>query len=200
MANLIGKMAPDFTAAAVLGNNSIEENFTLKTYLNKSIGFLFFYPMDFTFVCPSEILAFNNRLEEFNKRNAKLVGISTDTHFTHLAWKKTPVNQGGIGQIQFPLIADISKAITQSYDVLTKDFVAFRASFLIDQEGIVRHQILNDLPFGRNIDEALRMIDALLFHQQHGEVCPAGWNKGQSGMKATAEGVASYLAQNEKRL
>lgn len=200
MSVLVGKNAPDFTAPAVMGDNTINENFNLKNYLNGRTGVLFFYPLDFTFVCPSEIIAFANRLNEFKERNTEVIGVSVDSHFTHLAWKNTPVNNGGIGQIGFPLVADLTKSITRDYDVLVDDSVSFRGTFLIDGKGVVRHQVINDLPLGRNVDEALRMVDALHFHEQHGEVCPAGWNKGQQGMKATAEGVASYLSSNADKL
>ncbi|MCT4575355.1 MAG: peroxiredoxin, partial [Alphaproteobacteria bacterium] len=162
MSVLVGKKAPDFTAAAVLGNNSIDEKFNLTEYLDGSMGVLFFYPLDFTFVCPSEIIAFNKRLKEFESRGVKVIAASVDSHFSHLAWKKTPVNKGGIGDIQYPIVADITKSISRDYDVLCDESVAFRGTFLIDQEGVVRHQVINDLPLGRNVDEALRMVDALI--------------------------------------
>ena len=200
MSVLVGKKAPDFTAAAVMGDNTINEAFNLTNYLNGRTGVLFFYPLDFTFVCPSEIIAFANRLSDFKARNTEVIGVSVDSHFTHLAWKNTPINEGGIGNIGFPLVADLTKTIARDYDVLVDESVSFRGTFLIDGKGVVRHQVVNDLPLGRNVDEALRMVDALHFHEQHGEVCPAGWNKGQSGMQATAEGVASYLSQNADKL
>lgn len=200
MSVLVGKPAPDFTAAAVMGDNSINDKFNLKTYLKGKVGVLFFYPLDFTFVCPSEIIAFDNRLADFKKLGAEVIGVSVDSHFTHLAWKNTPVNNGGIGQVQYPLVADLTKQIARDYDVLVNDAVAFRGTFLIDKNGVVRHQVINDLPLGRNIDEALRMVDALNFHEEHGEVCPAGWNKGKKGMKASAKGVAEYLAEHAKGL
>jgi peroxiredoxin (alkyl hydroperoxide reductase subunit C) len=200
MAVLVGKTAPDFTAAAVMPDNSIEQKFNLKSHLKGKIGVLFFYPLDFTFVCPSEIIAFDNRLGEFKQRNAEVIAVSVDSHFTHLAWKNTDVNKGGIGNVQFPMVADLTKQIARDYDVLTGESIAFRGTFLIDGDFKVRHQLVNDLPLGRNVDEALRMVDALQFHEQHGEVCPAGWNKGQKGMKPTAEGVASYLAEKAKAL
>lgn len=193
MSVLVGKPAPDFTAKAVMPDNTINENFNLKSFLKKKMGVLFFYPLDFTFVCPSEIIAFNNRLDEFKKRKCEVIAVSVDSHFTHLAWKNTGVNQGGIGNVQFPMVADLTKSIARDYDVLVGDAVAFRGTFLIDQDGVVRHQVVNDLPLGRNVDEAIRMVDALQFHQQFGEVCPANWNKGDKGMKPTAEGVADYL-------
>jgi len=200
MSVLVGKKAPDFTTAAVMPNNEINEEFNLHSYLNGKIGVLFFYPLDFTFVCPSEIIAFSNRLKEFQDRGAEVIGVSVDSKFTHLAWKNTAINDGGIGQIQYPLVADLSKNIARDYDVLLNEEVALRGTFLIDQEGTVRHQLVNDLPLGRNIDEAIRMVDALKFFQENGEVCPAGWNKGKEGMKADKEGVASYLAGNADKL
>lgn len=161
---------------------------------------LFFYPLDFTFVCPSEIIAFDHRLKEFKDRGVEVIGVSVDSHFTHLAWKNTPVNHGGIGDIQYPLVADLSKNIAGDYDVLFDGEVALRGSFLIDKNGAVRHQVVNDLPLGRNIDEMLRMVDALQFHEEHGEVCPAGWDKGKKGMDASPEGVAKYLASEAESL
>jgi len=193
MAVLVGKPAPDFTAVAVMGDNTMNEAFNLRQYIKGKKGVLFFYPLDFTFVCPSEIIAFDHRYEDFKKRDAEVIGVSIDSHFSHLAWKNTPLNKGGIGQVKYPLVSDLTKSIARDYDVLMGDAVAYRGTFLIDEEGIVRHQIVNDLPLGRNIDEALRMVDALTFHQQHGEVCPAGWQEGKTGMKATPEGVAHYL-------
>jgi len=200
MSVLVSKKAPDFTATAVLGNNEIDENFNLTKYLNGDIGVLFFWPLDFTFVCPSEIIAFNKRLADFQARGVKVIGVSTDSHFTHLAWKNTAIKEGGIGQVQYPMVADLKKSISRDYDVLFDDSIAFRGTFLIDGDGIVRHQLVNDLPLGRNIDEALRMVDALLFHNKHGEVCPAGWNKGDEGMAASPEGVSTYLEKHESDL
>jgi peroxiredoxin 2/4 len=200
MSVLVGKMAPDFTAAAVMPNNEINEKFNLHSYLKGKIGVLFFYPLDFTFVCPSEIIAFDNRLKDFKDRGVEVIGVSVDSKFTHLAWKNTEVNKGGIGQIQYPLVADLTKSIARDYDVLMGEAVALRGTFLIDQEGVVRHQVVNDLPLGRSIEEALRMVDSLKFTQENGEVCPAGWNKGKQGMKADAKGVADYLAGNAKNL
>jgi len=200
MSVLVGKKAPDFTTAAVMPNNEINEEFNLHSYLNGKIGVLFFYPLDFTFVCPSEIIAFSNRLKEFQDRGAEVIGVSVDSKFSHLAWKNTAINDGGIGQVQYPLVADLSKNIARDYDVLLDEEVALRGTFLIDQDGVVRHQLVNDLPLGRNIDEAIRMVDALKFFQENGEVCPAGWNKGKDGMKANKEGVASYLAGNADKL
>ncbi|MEN6586198.1 MAG: peroxiredoxin [Sulfuricella sp.] len=200
MAVLVGKAAPDFTAAAVMGNNNIEESFNLKTHIKEKYAVIFFYPLDFTFVCPSELIAFDHRLKEFKDRNVEVIGVSIDSQFTHLAWKNTPVNNGGIGQVQYPLVADIKHEICQAYDVEAGAGVAFRGSFLIDKSGVVRHQIVNDLPLGRDIDEMLRMVDALQFTEQHGEVCPAGWNKGKAGMKADTKGVAEYLAKHSSEL
>jgi len=180
--------------------NSINEEFNLMEYLNGDIGVLFFYPLDFTFVCPSEILAFQNRMAEFKVRKAKVVAVSVDSAFSHVAWKNTPINNGGLGQVQFPMVADLTKQISKDYHVLINDAVALRGTFLIDQDGIIQHQVINNLQLGRNVDEALRMVDALVFHQQHGEVCPAGWNKGKKGMVANAQGVASYLKDHAASL
>lgn len=194
MSVLVGKQAPDFTAPAVMPNNEINDKFNLKAYLKGKTGVLFFYPLDFTFVCPSEIIAFNNRLNEFKTRNTEVIAVSVDSHFTHLAWKNTPVNNGGIGQVQFPMVADLTKSIARDYDVLIENAgVALRGTFLIDKDGVVRHQLINDLPLGRNIEEAIRMVDTLHFHEENGEVCPAGWNRGDEGMEASPEGVARYL-------
>ena len=194
MAVLVGKAAPDFTATAVYGNNEIKE-LKLSSFKGKHVV-LFFYPLDFTFVCPSELIAFDHRLDEFKKRGVEVIGCSNDTQFTHLAWKNTSINNGGIGQVGYPLVADINHAICQAYDVEAAGGVAFRGSFLIDKAGIVQHQVVNNLPLGRNIDEMLRMIDALQFTEEHGEVCPAGWQKGKKGMTASPDGVARYLAEN----
>lgn len=200
MSVLVGKQAPDFTAQAVLGDNSIEANFNLSSFIKDKYAILFFYPLDFTFVCPSEILAFEHRLDEFKTRNTEVIGVSVDSQFTHLAWKNTPVNNGGLGPVRFPLVADLTKSIARDYDVLINDAVALRGTFLIDRNGVVRHQVINDLPLGRNVDEAIRMVDALQFFEQYGEVCPAGWNKGKAGMKATPEGVAAYLSEHGDKL
>ena len=199
MAVLTGKEAPDFKAQAVMPDGSFKE-LSLSSLRGKHVV-LFFYPLDFTFVCPSEIIAFDNKLGEFKERKTEVVGCSVDSHFTHLAWKSTPVEKGGIGNIQYPLVADLSKSIARSYDVLTPDgSVSYRGLFLIDPKGIVRHQVVNDLPLGRSVDEALRMVDALQFHEKNGEVCPANWRKGQQGMKASKEGVAAFLAEKAKSL
>ncbi|MGB7815493.1 MAG: peroxiredoxin [Methylotenera sp.] len=200
MAVLVGKPAPDFTATAVMGNNEIKENFNLAKHIKGKAAVIFFYPLDFTFVCPSELIAFDHRLADFKKRGVEVIGVSIDSQFTHLAWKNTPVNNGGIGQVGYPLVADIKHEICQAYDVEAADGVAYRGSFLINKKGVVVHQVVNDLPLGRDIDEMLRMVDALQFFEQHGEVCPAGWKKGKAGMKASTEGVAKYLAENAKDL
>ncbi len=198
MCNLVTKPAPDFTATAVMPDNSFKEDFTLSSYKGKYVC-LFFYPLDFTFVCPSEILAFDKRLQEFKDKNCEVIGVSVDSHFTHLAWKNTPVEKGGIGNIQYPLVADLSKKISLSYGVLLEDVgVALRGLFLIDKEGIIRHQLVNDLPLGRSVDEALRILEAIQFHEQHGEVCPANWKPGEEAMKPTPEGVAEYLKKHAK--
>ncbi len=197
---IVTNKAPDFTATAVLGNNEIVDDFNLMENLGEKGAVLFFYPLDFTFVCPSEIIAFDHRLDEFTKRGINVIGVSVDSQFSHYAWKETPVNKGGIGQIRFPLVADLTKQISRDYDVLLDDAVALRASFLIDADGTVRHAVINDLPLGRNIDEMIRMVDAMIFTNEHGEVCPAGWTEGDEGMKPDAEGVAEYLAKHEKEL
>ena len=191
--------APNFRAAAVMANGEIKEEFQLSDYRGKYVV-LFFYPLDFTFVCPSEIIAHNNRIKEFEDRNTQIIGVSIDSQFTHLAWRNTPVEQGGIGSVGFPLVADTNHEIIKSYGIPTPDGVAFRASFLIDKDGVIQHSTVNNLPLGRNVDEMLRLVDALQFSEEHGEVCPAGWEKGDSGMKATTEGVAEYLAENSAKL
>ena len=196
MAVLVGKSAPDFSAVAVMGDNQINENFNLSSYIAGKAAVIFFYPLDFTFVCPSELIAFDHRLAEFKNRGVEVIGVSIDSQFTHLAWKNTPVNNGGIGQVGYPLVADIKHEICKAYDVEAEGGVAYRGSFLINKQGVVVHQVVNDLPLGRNIDEMLRMIDALQFFEAHGEVCPAGWSKGKAGMNASPEGVAKYLAEN----
>lgn len=196
MSVLVTKQAPDFTAQAVMPDNSMAE-VTLSSYRGKYVV-LFFYPLDFTFVCPSEILAFNREVKTFAKKNTVLLGVSVDSQFSHFAWRQTPVNKGGIGEIGFPLVADLDKKIARAYDVLLNDAVALRGLFLIDTHGVVRHQVVNDLPIGRNVDEAIRTLDALQFTEEHGEVCPANWKEGDEAMKPTAEGVASYLAKHAK--
>jgi peroxiredoxin 2/4 len=200
MSVLVGRKAPDFTAAAVMPDGSIKEDFKLSDYRGKPVV-LFFWPLDFTFVCPSEIIAHDHRLEGFKERGVQLVGVSIDSQFTHHAWRKTQPKNGGIGEVQFPMVADVSHSIMNAYGIAHPEAgVAMRASFLIDKEGVVQHQVVNNLPLGREVDEMLRMVDALQFHEEHGEVCPAGWQKGQAGMKPTAEGVAEYLAKNARKL
>ena len=200
MAVLVGKEAPDFTATAVMPDNSFNDKFNLRSFLKGKTGVLFFYPLDFTFVCPSEIIAFHNKIKEFKTRNTEVIGVSVDSHFSHLAWKNTPVEKGGIGNVQYPLVADLTKQIARDYDVLTNSAVAFRGTFLIDKKFTVRHQLVNDLPLGRSIEEAIRMVDALHFNEENGEVCPAGWHRGEEGMKPDAEGVAGYLKKNASKL
>ena len=198
---LVTRQAPDFTCAAVLGNGEIVNNFNFKKYINGKAAVLFFYPLDFTFVCPSELIAFDHRYEEFKKRGVEVVGVSIDSEFTHNAWRNTPTENGGIGAVKYALAADVKHEIAKAYGIEhPEEGVALRASFLIDKNGVVRHQIVNDLPLGRNIDEMLRMVDALQFHEEHGEVCPAQWEKGKEGMKDSPEGVAKYLKQNADKL
>ena len=200
MGVLVGKKAPVFTAAAVLGNGEIVEDFSFEAATKGKKAVVFFYPLDFTFVCPSELLAFDHRVEEFKKRNVEVIGVSIDSHFTHNAWRNTPIDQGGIGQVRYTLVADINHAIAKAYDVESEGGVAFRGTFVIDEAGVVRSQIVNDLPIGRNIDDTLRTVDALIFHEQHGEVCPAGWKEGDAGMDASPAGVAKYLAEHSAKL
>jgi len=201
MSVLVGRSAPDFTAAAVLGTGEIVDSFTLSEAIKGKKAVVFFYPLDFTFVCPSELLAFDHRMEDFKSRGVEVIGVSIDSQFSHNAWRNTPVNQGGIGPVGYTLVADTKHTICQAYDVEHPEAgVAFRGSFLIDEEGNVRHQVINDLPLGRDIDEMLRMVDALQFHQDHGEVCPAGWSKGDKGMTASPDGVAAYLTDNADKL
>jgi peroxiredoxin (alkyl hydroperoxide reductase subunit C) len=201
MGVLVGREAPDFTAPAVLGSGEIVDAFNFKAVTNGKYTVIFFYPLDFTFVCPSELIAFDHRLDEFTKRSVEVIGVSVDSHYTHNAWRNTPVNEGGIGPVRYPLVADLTHAICKSYDVETPNgAVAFRGSFLIDKDGVVRHQVINDLPLGRNIDEMLRMVEALQFTEEHGEVCPAGWKEGDKGMAASPDGVAKYLAENADKL
>ncbi len=194
MPTLVTREAPNFKAVAVQPDNTFAE-LELSSLRGKYV-MLFFYPLDFTFVCPSEIIAFDRALGEFKERNCEVIGVSIDSQFTHLAWKKTELSDGGIGDIRFPLVADLNKQIARDYGVLLDDSVALRGLFLIDTEGTVRHALVNDLPLGRNVGEALRVLDALQFTEKHGEVCPANWNKGEDAMTPTAEGVASYLAKH----
>ena len=206
--SLVGKKAPVFNAPAVVNGNEIVEKFTLADYIGKKEVMFFFYPKDFTFVCPTEILAFQEELAEFEKRGVQVVGCSTDTEETHLAWLMTPKNNGGIEGVKYPLVADTAKTISSNYGVLAGDWdyteegemtfkgaaIAYRGTFLIDKEGTVRHETINDLPLGRNIDEMIRVVDAWQYVQEHGEVCPANWQEGKDAMSATREGVADYLS------
>lgn len=195
MSTLVTKQAPDFTAQAVMADNTINENFSLSDYKGQYVV-LFFYPLDFTFVCPSEIIAFNKKLADFKKRNTAVIGVSVDSQFSHFAWKNTEPKEGGIGNIQFPLVSDLTKNISRDYGVLFGEQIALRGLFLIDKGGVVRHSVVNDLPLGRNVDEAIRMVDALQFFEEHGEVCPANWHSGDEAMTPSAEGVAKYLAKH----
>ena len=200
MSVLVGRPAPDFTAAAVLADGSIVEDFKLSDYKGKYVV-LFFYPLDFTFVCPSEIIAHDHRVAAFEERDVQVIGVSIDSQFTHHAWRNTPVDKGGIGPVNFPLVADVNHDIVTNYGIAHPEAgVALRASFLIDKDGVIQHQVVNNLPLGREVDEMLRLVDALQFTEAHGEVCPAGWQKGQSGMKPTSDGVAEYLAGNADKL
>lgn len=210
MSVLVGKKAPHFEAAAVINGEEVEEKFSLRQYIGNKYVLLFFYPKDFTFVCPTELHAFQSRIEDFRERGVELVAVSTDTEQSHWGWLQLDKDHGGIKGITYPLVADTNKTIAHNYDVLTGDYfydeegmlqadgelVAYRGLFLIDKEGVVRHQVVNDLPLGRNVDEAMRMVDALQFFEEKGEVCPANWEKGKSGMNASHEGVAEYLAAN----
>ena len=196
MPSLVTKQAPDFTAQAALPDDSFAE-VTLSSYRGKKYVVLFFYPLDFTFVCPSEIIAFDKALPEFETRNVQVLGVSVDSHFTHWAWRQTPRNRGGIGPVGYPLVSDLNKKISQDYDVLLDDGIALRGLFLIDKHGVVQHALVNNLPLGRSVDEVLRLVDALQFTEEHGEVCPANWHQGETAMKPTAEGVAKYLATHD---
>ncbi|MDX1656421.1 MAG: peroxiredoxin [Candidatus Competibacteraceae bacterium] len=199
MSVLVNKPAPDFTAAAVLADGSITENFKLSSLKGKYVV-LFFWPLDFTFVCPSEIIAHNNRIARFKELGVEVVGVSIDSQYTHFAWRSTPVDKGGIGPVEFPMVADVNHEIVRAYGVEHDAGVALRASFLIDRNGVVQHQVVNNLPLGREVDEMVRLVEALQFTEEHGEVCPAGWRKGQSGMKADAQGVADYLSKHAETL
>jgi peroxiredoxin (alkyl hydroperoxide reductase subunit C) len=199
MSVLVTQAAPDFTAPAVMPDGTIKEDFKLSDLRGKYVV-LFFWPLDFTFVCPTEIIAHDHRIPQFRERNVEVVGVSIDSQFTHFAWRGTSVDDGGIGPIQFPMVADIKHDITRAYGVEHPDGAALRASFLIDKEGLVQHQVVNNLPLGRNVDEMLRIVDALQFTEEFGEVCPAGWQKGDAGMSPTAEGVSAYLSTHGKKL
>lgn len=196
MSTLVTKPAPDFKATAVMADGSMKE-VSLSDYKGKYVV-LYFYPLDFTFVCPSEILAFNKKVADFKERGVELLGVSIDSEFSHYAWRNTPVEKGGIGEIDYPLIADKSKQIARDYGVLFNEEVALRGLFLIDQKGVVRHSTINDLPLGRNVEEVIRVVDALQYTEEHGEVCPANWKKGEEAMKPNAEGVAEYLSKHAK--
>jgi peroxiredoxin 2/4 len=193
--SLVTKPAPQFEAEAVMGDGTFKK-VKLSDYKGKHVV-LYFYPLDFTFVCPSEIIAFDKKYAEFKERGVELLGVSVDSKFSHYAWRETPVEKGGIGKVQYPLIADIKKTIARDYGVLFDESVALRGLFLIDKEGIVRHSTINDLPLGRNVEEALRVVDALQYTEKHGEVCPANWKKGEEAMKPTKEGVADYLSKHK---
>lgn len=210
MAVLVGKKAPDFKAMAVVNGGEIVNDFTLQQFMGKKYVILFFYPKDFTFVCPTELHAFQRRLKDFESKNVAVVAVSTDTEQSHWGWLQMSKEDGGIKGVTYPIVADTNKTISYNYDVLTGDWdyneegemtangdiVAYRGLFLIDREGIVRHQLVNDLPLGRNVDEAIRMVDALQFLEEHGEVCPADWKSGSQGLTATHDGIASYLSTN----
>ena len=207
MSVLVGKKAPNFTTQAVLASGEVVEDFDFAKTIEGKYGVLFFYPMDFTFVCPSEIIAFANRAEKLKALNCEVVAVSIDSHHTHFAWRSTPVNEGGIGTVPFPLAADMTREISQAYGILADSTdsyyplgVSMRATFVIDQNGIVRHQVVNDEPLGRNIDDVVRIVEAIQFFEEHGQVCPAGWNKGEEGMVNTPSGVAAYLAENAEKL
>jgi len=201
MSVLVGRKAPEFTAAAVLANGDIVNDFHSHKAFKDKYGLVFFYPLDFTFVCPSELIALNHRIDDFKKRGVEVLGVSIDSHFTHNAWRNTPIEKGGIGPLSYTLVADMNHAICQAYGIEHPDAgVALRAAFLIDKKGIVRAQIVNDLPIGRNMDDLIRLVDALQFHEEHGEVCPANWQKGKMGMKASPAGVANYLKDHADAL
>lgn len=209
MSVLVGKKAPSFSTGAVINGGEIVENFSLDQYVGKKYVVFFFYPADFTFVCPTEIIAFQDKIAEFEKRGVQVVGASTDSQFSHWKWLTTEKKQGGIKGVKFPLVADGSMTISENYDVLAGQYdyndegqivfagtpMAYRGLFLIDKEGIVRHQVVNDMPLGRSVEEVLRMVDALQFFEQNGEVCPADWHKGDEGLKATQDGIADYLGK-----
>ena len=201
MSVLVGKPAPDFTVPAVLGDGQIVDEFTFSEATKGKYTALIFYPLDFTFVCPTELIALDHRLDELTSRDVEVIAVSVDSQFTHNAWRNTAVDKGGIGPVRYTMAADLAHSIVKSYDVEVEGAaVAYRGTFLIDKEGIVRHQVVNDLPLGRNMDELIRMVDALQFFEENGEVCPAGWKKGDTGMNASPEGVADYLSQKAESL
>lgn len=198
---LVCRKAPDFQASAVLANGQIEDHYRLSDAIRDKYALIFFYPLDFTFVCPTELIALDNRLEEFKKRNVEVIGVSIDSAYTHQAWRNTPVQKGGIGQVKYTLVSDLKQEITRAYGVADPvEGMSLRGTFIIDKKGIVRSQIVNDQPIGRSIDEIIRLVDAVQYHESHGEVCPAGWEKGRASMQASAEGVAQYLAANAEGL
>lgn len=197
MTILVGRQAPEFTAPAVLGSGEIVDMLSFEKARNGKHAVILFYPLDFTFVCPSELIALDKRINEFSKIGVKVFSISIDSHFTHHAWRNTPTEKGGVGQVKFTMFADINRSIVRAYGISHPELgVAFRSTFLIDKDGIVRHQLINDLPLGRNMDELLRISKALQFFEKNGEVCPAGWEQGSRGMKASPEGVAEYMREN----
>lgn len=199
MPMLIGQAAPTFKATAVMPDDSMQE-IALNDFKGRKYVLLFFYPLDFTFVCPTEIIAFNNRILQFESLDTKVLGVSIDSQYTHLAWKTTPINKGGIGSIQFPLLADVNRSISQSFGVLNSEGVAFRATFIIDKQGMIKHQAVNDLPIGRNVEESLRIIEAIQHHEMSGNVCPAGWNNNKDSFVASHDGVVDYLTANAESL
>lgn len=200
MSVLVGKQAPDFTVPAVLGDGTIVNEFNFAEATKGKYALVFFYPLDFTFVCPSELIALDHRMEKFGELGVEVISVSIDSHFTHNAWRNTAVNAGGIGPVKYTMAADMDHGICKAYDVETGGGVALRGAFLIDKSGMVRAANINDLPLGRNIDELVRLVEALQFHEEHGEVCPAGWKKGDKGMNASPEGVAKYLAESAEGL
>jgi peroxiredoxin (alkyl hydroperoxide reductase subunit C) len=200
MSVLVGKKAPDFTCAAVLPNGEIVDRYSFSEATKGKYALVMFYPLDFTFVCPSELIALDHRVPKFRELGVEVVGVSIDSQFTHNAWRNTPVDKGGIGPVKYTLAADVKHEICRAYDVETEGGVALRGAFLVDKSGVVRAQHINDLPLGRNMDELLRLVEALQFTEEHGEVCPAGWKRGDKGMTASPEGVASYLAGNKDKL
>lgn len=200
MTMLVGQKAPDFSCSAVLGDGTINDEFNFAKATAGKYALVFFYPLDFTFVCPSELIALDHRTDAFKERNVEVVAVSIDSQFTHYAWRKTAIDNGGIGEVKYTMAADINHEICKAYGVETAGGVAYRGAFIVDDKGVVRSQIVNDLPLGRNMDELLRLVDALQFHEEHGEVCPAGWNKGDAGMKDTTAGVASYLSEHSSKL